>query len=203
MERLTDKCWRNFDPWECCGQDSYCKRGCHKKGGCMNGCIVPKLYARLAKYEDLEDRLDEKFLGCLTLKKIVDTFIEFYNQQEKDEELAKCMLITNDNVKKYRQWKEAEEQGLLLRLPCKVGDTVYELRKCNDNNGVYRIFLFSMVVKDISPYGTLRQYKSGDCVWNIYAESDYTYMYKSFYDFGKTVFLTKSEAEQTLKELNK
>ena len=52
MERLTDPCWKNLDPWECCGQDYYCNRGCHDKGGCTNGCIVPKLYARLAAYED-------------------------------------------------------------------------------------------------------------------------------------------------------
>ena len=50
--RLTDKNWRNLDPWECCGQDQYCKRGCHDEGGCTNGCIVPKLYAKLAQYED-------------------------------------------------------------------------------------------------------------------------------------------------------
>lgn len=54
MERLTDKYWRNFDPWECCGQDKYCQRGCHDPGGCTNGCIVPKLYCRLAAYEDAE-----------------------------------------------------------------------------------------------------------------------------------------------------
>lgn len=52
MERLTDKYWRNFDPWEFCGQDNYCKRGCHDPGGCRNGCIVPKLYCRLALYEE-------------------------------------------------------------------------------------------------------------------------------------------------------
>lgn len=52
MERLTDKCWRNFDPWECCGQDEFCIRGCHDQGGCTNGCIVPKLYCRLAAYEE-------------------------------------------------------------------------------------------------------------------------------------------------------
>ena len=52
MERLTDKCWRNLDPWECCGQDHFCNRGCYDAGGCNNGCIVPKLYARLAAYED-------------------------------------------------------------------------------------------------------------------------------------------------------
>ena len=28
MERLTDKAWRNFDPWECCGQDNYCNESC-------------------------------------------------------------------------------------------------------------------------------------------------------------------------------
>lgn len=52
MERLTNTAWRNFDPWECCGQDNFCTRGCHEKGGCNNGCIVPKLYGRLASYED-------------------------------------------------------------------------------------------------------------------------------------------------------
>lgn len=53
MNRLTDETWMNFDPWECCGQDNYCQRGCHENGGCTNGCIVPKLYVRLAKYEDI------------------------------------------------------------------------------------------------------------------------------------------------------
>jgi hypothetical protein len=59
MKRLTVKHWRNLDPWECCGQDYYCKRGCHEKGGCNNGCIVPKLYDRLAKYEDADRSLKE------------------------------------------------------------------------------------------------------------------------------------------------
>ena len=55
MERLTEKTWRNLDPWECCGQDDFCKRGCHDDGGCNNGCIVPKLYDKLAQYEDAEE----------------------------------------------------------------------------------------------------------------------------------------------------
>ena len=52
MERLTSKYWRNLDPWEMCGQDNYCKRGCHDQGGCTKGCIVPRIYGRLAVYED-------------------------------------------------------------------------------------------------------------------------------------------------------
>ena len=55
MERLTNEAWRNLDPWECCGQDNYCKRGCHDEGGCNSGCIVPKLYKRLAVLEDAQD----------------------------------------------------------------------------------------------------------------------------------------------------
>lgn len=52
MERLTEKHWKNLDPWECCGQDRFCGRRSDDLGGCRNGCIVPKLYARLAAYED-------------------------------------------------------------------------------------------------------------------------------------------------------
>ena len=40
-------------------------------------------------------------------------------------------------------------------------------------------------------------------VWNLYAEGDYAKMYKSFYDFGKTVFLNREEAEVALKKMNK
>ena len=54
--RITDKHCKNFDPWEFCGQDGYCKRGLRDKRGCLNGCIVPKLYRKLAKIEDCEEK---------------------------------------------------------------------------------------------------------------------------------------------------
>lgn len=102
-------------------------------------------------------------------------------------------------VRKLCDYEDLEEQGLLVRLPCKVGDTVWELCLCDDGN--YKIF--PMIVKTISEYGALRQVKKDITIWNIYAESDYTYMYKSFADFGKTVFSTKEEAEKKLKEMEK
>jgi hypothetical protein len=100
-------------------------------------------------------------------------------------------------LEELKSYKEAEEQGLLMRLPCKVGDIVWELCLCDDGN--YKIF--PMIVKTISEYGTLRQVKKDITIWNIYAESDYTYMYKSFADFGKSVFSTKEEAEKKLEEM--
>lgn len=54
IKRLTEKSYKNLDPWECCGQDKHCTRGCHEKGGCANGCVVPKLYRKLAEFEDAE-----------------------------------------------------------------------------------------------------------------------------------------------------
>ncbi|HHX61764.1 MAG TPA: hypothetical protein GX707_13825 [Epulopiscium sp.] len=54
MERLTEVSWKNLDPWEICKQDNYCARSCHEEGGCANGCPVPRLYRKLAEYEDME-----------------------------------------------------------------------------------------------------------------------------------------------------
>ena len=107
-----------------------------------------------------------------------------------------CKTVEN-MIKKLATYEDLEEQGLLVRLPCKVGDIVWELCLCDD--GHYRIF--PMTVKTISEYGTLRQVKKDKTIWNVYAESDYTYMYKSFADFGKTVFSTKEEAEKKLEKL--
>lgn len=68
MKRLTVDNWRNLDPWECCGQDRYCIRPSNKQAGCRNGCIVPKLYDRLAQYEDTgfspEEIKKERWIPC-------------------------------------------------------------------------------------------------------------------------------------------
>ena len=69
---------------------------------------------------------------------------------------------------KLKRYEDYEEQGLLLRLPCKVGDTVYLVK--NDGKIVAR-------VADMMFIGVL---------WE---------------EFGKTVFLTRTEAEAKLAEM--
>ena len=112
MERLTSKYWRNLDPWEMCGQDNYCKRGCHDQGGCTKGCIVPRIYARLAAYEDTGPE-PEEIIGlkntCEQLSGINDSL--FKANQEMGKDLA--------------EWKKAHDDGRLVVLPCKVGDHVW------------------------------------------------------------------------------
>ena len=92
---------------------------------------------------------------------------------------------TRKIIERLAKYEDLEEQGLLLRLPCKVGDVIYEIHPLTGK---------------ITP----RKIKS-IVVCNC---PDLTIMYKSGYDysnvqddFGKTVFLTKSEAEQKLKEM--
>lgn len=100
MERLTNKAWQNFDPWECCGQDHYCQRGCHDPGGCTKGCIVPRLYARLGAYEDTEREPEEI---------------------DMDHEAAEQLryLCRNCDLDRLEKLVKADKGGRLAVLPCK------------------------------------------------------------------------------------
>ena len=105
MERLTDPCWKNLDPWECCGQDYFCKRGCHEEGGCTNGCIVPKIYVRLASLEDTGVSLEK----VSWMKEVVEAAF--------DNDTSRIERAHNLHV--------ADKEGRVVVLPCKVGDTVF------------------------------------------------------------------------------
>lgn len=100
-----------------------------------------------------------------------------------------------DIVGKLADYEDAEEQGLLRRLYCKKEDIVYDVVLCDD--GKYH--MFEMMVCAINPFGDVRKGK----VWNVYLEcvDDCSKAYRSFYDFGKTVFTVKEEAEQALKKM--
>lgn len=94
---------------------------------------------------------------------------------------------------RLRTYEDLEEQGLLLKLPCKVGDTVYYISEgfiepCT----VEVIFLADYVDKDGNQsYMAEIHYDREDCPY-VSTEIYFT-------DFGKTVFLTRAEAEGTLK----
>ena len=129
MERLTDPCWKNLDPWECCGQDYYCKRGCHDKGGCTNGCIVPKLYARLAAYEDIG----------MTPEEIKAPFTE-------DTMINLAAQAMGVEPSRLREIAEAEKDRRLVVMPCKVGE-----RWADEDGRAVRI---TAVIVSIEPFGT-------------------------------------------------
>ena len=102
----------------------------------------------------------------------------------------------------FADYEDLEEQGRLIKLPCKAGDTVYVVTSPfnvfddieydeNTKDEVYESYVSSTTF-----------YKSGE-QYRIYAKATNHFIGAYFRecDFGKTVFLTKSEAEAKLKEL--
>lgn len=83
-------------------------------------------------------------------------------------------------LNKLGEYEDAERQGLLLRLPCRVGTIAYVL-----SDRIIKVI--------ITRYDC---FKDGS-MWFCFNHG----CGKSIAEFGKTVFLTKSEAEAKLKEL--
>lgn len=100
-----------------------------------------------------------------------------------------CGLPGKDCYTKLAELEDAEEQGLLLRLPCKVGDTVYAfLSTCN--------YFTECQINKIELKPTLY----GNTCYFLEPIGHRWCLYRCFEDeFGKTVFLTKEEAEAKLK----
>ena len=91
------------------------------------------------------------------------------------------------------KYEDAEEQGLLLRLPCKVGDIIYRV-----NTGAKEPVIKMRVLQV-----NYKQLYKDRIIIRIDAINDND-MGESCYlleNFGKNVFITKSEAETKLKEL--
>ena len=101
---------------------------------------------------------------------------------------------------KLKAYEDAEEQGLLLRLPCKVGDTVYI--NCPSWAGKFAGTQPHQITNIL-----ISQNKKGK--WTKKYRAILLYNGKTidrqedfeFDEIGKTVFLTREEAEVKLKEL--
>ena len=91
-------------------------------------------------------------------------------------------------IEKLAAYEDAEEQGLLLKLPCKVGDTVYAIGFIN-KPVVYESVVLSILITE------------KEIVFNVKVDEFEINSQLKQSMFGKTVFLTQSEAEQKLKEM--
>ena len=114
-----------------------------------------------------------------------------YNFPNLKEYYDNCSECTNQHnqlaewLEELKSYKEAEEHGLLVRLPCKVGDTVYKItRFCS---GGIRDCGYSYECSECPEYKPFIEY----------IEFKITILK----DIGKTVFLTREEAEKKLEEM--
>lgn len=94
-------------------------------------------------------------------------------------------------ISKCTEYEDLEEQGMLLKLPCAVGDTVHVILPRDSH--ITKAQINKIEVKP-TIYGKM-------CYF-IEPVSYRGHLYRYFEnDFGKTVFLTIEAAEAALKEL--
>jgi len=96
-------------------------------------------------------------------------------RQKKEGDAFACSMLQRCHklVSELKQYRELEEQGKLLRLPCKIGGTVYVIMNQRDN---FSDALYKIVTATFFRYNMIK-------------------------DVGKTVFLTKKEAEEALESM--
>lgn len=95
-------------------------------------------------------------------------------------------------ARKLCDYEDLEEQGLLVRLPCKVGDTVYRV------NAGAKQPIIPMTVSEIH----FLCYKNERAVrFDAIGKEDMGESCYRLEDIGRIVFLTREEAEKKLEEM--
>ena len=129
------------------------------------------------------DMLEDWSYGSLILNKL------------SDSDLSNILVA----LEKQIEYNKLEKQGLLLKLPVVIGQTVYTNYSMQgwyfrDNNRPYQAKVVFI--------GLNNSEEDGGGYINISFEKEGRMMQFRFSDIGKMVFLTKEEAEKNLAELN-
>ena len=148
---------------------------------------VPAAHCPLLR-EYLDTGLEPEKINDLASVREISPEAEYAINKHADsiiERLDKLLAQTDDDAR-LRELAEADRDGRLVVLPCKVGDTVYR------------------IVRDTDPHITR------DEVRNMYFADDMTLCVELVggriilpEKFGKTVFLTREEAEKALEAMKK
>ena len=138
--------------------------------------------------DELDYSINEDF--CKETMKMMREFIGHASHRLDCEESRVKSL-----KKKLKEYRDLEEQGLLLRLPCKVRDIIY----VNGILGVGEAEEYKVIRVDY--HSNLATKRSEFYIEALLVSNPENSI--GFYDkeIGKTVFLTKAEAEQKLKEM--
>lgn len=102
--------------------------------------------------------------------------------------------------RKLAAYEDLEEQGLLVRLPCKVGTVLYRIKDC----GWSKSSVCGKSFSDDCKYCEEEKCDSHK-IYGIYSQEIFSqyWIFGNRNSFGKTVFLTREEAEKKLEEMSK
>ena len=130
----------------------------------------------------------------LTVKwsdKVYDTFDPV---DVVDNEYSKANY--NKILTKLGEYEDLEEQGRLVKLPCKVGDTVWQIMVVGVQGKNIKYGIFKAVVTTISV-----DYQMNFLLSTITEDEERYRNEVTSTAIGETMFFTKSEGEAKLKEL--
>ena len=99
---------------------------------------------------------------------------------------------------KLADYEDLEEQGLLVRLPCKLKDKLYHFYGIDLEDNFVDVISDEIIMEVVATEFVIDSYEIAiKCItdWN----SPYEYLPAA--EFGKTVFLTREEAEKKLEEM--
>lgn len=129
----------------------------------------------------------ERLTHYFNKKNVCNASAEVCEQQKSNpnDDVCCCYCdIQQKMIDKLAEYEDAEEQGLLLRLPCKVGDTIYVI----DHERIYSLVTQNNIY---FAFGKIHILCESSCFSDIVC----------YDDLNKTVFLTKAEAEQALQQM--
>ena len=100
---------------------------------------------------------------------------------------------------KLREYEDAEEQGLLVRLPLKIGDIVYHERPfATIHTGIQAFQVTNIMISQNKKCIWYKKYRAMRLLNGKIIDSQINF---SFDDIGKTVFLNQEEAEAALERM--
>jgi hypothetical protein len=194
VDRLTIDIESEFAAKYACDN---CHNGCQMEGEYMTAnschpCTVTELLEKLAAYEETgltPERAAE--LAKDNIPAAIDRLVEYES------------LI---HLKTAREWVKAHEEGRLVVLPCKAGDIVYKICPINLEYKNIGDMFDGKIIKtncDRCAYGRcgcVGIMQIPTTVTELKKRSiDWIFNYRE--DFGKTIFLTRAEAEYELEKM--
>jgi hypothetical protein len=97
--------------------------------------------------------------------------------------------VSVDDLKHIQNLIDKEEQGLLIELPCKVGDRLYQIKK----DELYELILIGVVYDEANKEWLLELAVQIGLEWHK--------IIRTKERIGTTIFLTRSEAEEALAKM--
>ena len=84
---------------------------------------LEEMLKKLVHYEDLEEQLEKLYGGKMPLDEVVENLNKIV--QNGEEKLDYARILTNAEAEKWDKWKDLEEQGRLIELPCLPDEEVW------------------------------------------------------------------------------